>query len=347
MPEQALPNPRRRWLRMNVQRFIVIVLVTGGALGWLARSARIQREAVETIQNAGGYVTYDWQYKNGESFERAGPPWPSWLVSLVGVDYFANITGVQLESGQSDRILDTVKHFRQLEGFYLEGARITDHGLAALEGKRRLVRLDLSDTRVGDQGLTHVEGLSSLEILHLNGTDVFDEGLARLRGLIRLTTLGLRGTKVTDAGLAHLKGLSRLESLDLDGTKITDDGLARLAGLTKLTTLSLSETLVSDVGLAYLEGLSSLAWLSLDGTQITDSGLASIKRLTNLETLQLRSPKVTPAGVKALQAALPKLKINPVYWMTSSPSGPKQVSPSSSQRELLLTVSVALGWSTG
>ncbi len=247
----------------------------------------------------------------------------------MGVDYFANITGVQLESGQSDRILETVKHFSQLEGLYLEGARITDQGLAVLEGKRRPVRLDLSDTRVGDQGLAHVEGLRSLEILYLNGTGVSGDGLARLRGLISLTTLGLRGTMVTDAGLAHLKGLSRLESLDLDGTKITDDGLPRLVGLTKLTTLSLSETLVSDVGLTYLEGLTSLTWLNLDGTQITDSGLASVKRLTNLETLEIRSLKVTPAGVKALQLALPKLKINPVYWMTSTPSAPIQVLPSS------------------
>ncbi len=73
MPDQGLPESQRRWLSMNVRRFIVIVLVTGGGLGWLARSARIQREAVKTIQNAGGYVTYDWQFKNGESFRKRRP----------------------------------------------------------------------------------------------------------------------------------------------------------------------------------------------------------------------------------------------------------------------------------
>lgn len=317
MQYQAPVVLRRRWLRMSVRRLVVIVMMTGGALGWLARSARIQREAVEAIQRAGGYVTYDWEYKNGESFERSGPRWPKWLVTLLGVAYFGNVTVVQLQSAHSDQELHMVKHFSQLESLILEGAKITDQGLTVLEGKQCLVRLDLSDTRVGDQGLAHVRGLSRLEVVHLDGTDITDEGLARMKGMTGLKTLGLRGTKVTDGGLAHLKGLSNLTSLDLDGTKITDGGLARIAGLTKLKTLSLSATLISDEGLAYLEGLSDLTCLSLDGTQISDSGLAHLKLLTNLEELRLWSPKITPTGVSALQAALPKLKINPVYWMTA------------------------------
>ena len=54
-------------------------MLAGGGLGWWARSARIQREAVETIQKAGGYVTYDFAYKNGETLENSGPLWPEWL----------------------------------------------------------------------------------------------------------------------------------------------------------------------------------------------------------------------------------------------------------------------------
>ena len=41
---------------------IVLVLVTGGWLGWLIRSTTIQRAAVAAIERGGGYVAYDWEY---------------------------------------------------------------------------------------------------------------------------------------------------------------------------------------------------------------------------------------------------------------------------------------------
>jgi hypothetical protein len=47
----------RRFLRFSVQGMIVVLLLVGGWLGWLVRSARIQREAVAAITTAGGYAT--------------------------------------------------------------------------------------------------------------------------------------------------------------------------------------------------------------------------------------------------------------------------------------------------
>ncbi len=52
-------RPRRRFLRFSVRGLIVLVLVIGAWLGWMVRSARIQREAVAAIENAGGEVLYD------------------------------------------------------------------------------------------------------------------------------------------------------------------------------------------------------------------------------------------------------------------------------------------------
>ena len=56
MTDQAKPvsRPWRRFLRFSVRGMIVVVLVIGGWLGWLVRSARIQREAVAAIEEAGG-----------------------------------------------------------------------------------------------------------------------------------------------------------------------------------------------------------------------------------------------------------------------------------------------------
>jgi hypothetical protein len=60
-------RPWRRYLRFSVRGLIVLVLVIGAGLGWIVRSARMQREAVAAIKNAGGSVSYDWRWSNGNS----------------------------------------------------------------------------------------------------------------------------------------------------------------------------------------------------------------------------------------------------------------------------------------
>ena len=86
-------RPWRRYLRFSVRGLIVLVLVIGGWLGWIVRSARIQRDAVAAIQNAGGVVMYDWEWKNEEGFPGSNLRHRgSWISS--DVDYFGHTTGV-------------------------------------------------------------------------------------------------------------------------------------------------------------------------------------------------------------------------------------------------------------
>jgi len=57
MPAGPVSRPWRRFLRLHVRGLIVLVLLIGLGLGWIARDARnvrIQREAVTAIKNAGG-----------------------------------------------------------------------------------------------------------------------------------------------------------------------------------------------------------------------------------------------------------------------------------------------------
>ena len=58
-------RPWRRFLRVSVRGLIVLVLVTCAWLGWIVRSARIQREAVAAITETGGEVNYNWEWKDG------------------------------------------------------------------------------------------------------------------------------------------------------------------------------------------------------------------------------------------------------------------------------------------
>ena len=191
MPDQVKPvaRPWQRFLRFSVRGLIVMVLVIGVWLGWLAHSARIRREAVAAILKAGGSVAYDWEYVDG-NVTRGRKPWaPEWLVDLIGVDYFGHVTVALI--GTRSTVTEAVM---------LEVGRMT-----------QLQDLILSNTSVGDTGLVHLSRLRKLTSLHLSGTQITNAGLASISGLTSLSALGLSRTQVTDAGLEHLTELTKLE----------------------------------------------------------------------------------------------------------------------------------------
>ena len=119
---------------------------------------------------------------------------------------------------------------------------------------------------------------------------------------------------IGDSHLVHLKPVAQqIAWLNLAGTQITNDGLAALEDLPHLRMLHLEKTAVSDAGLAHLKKCRDLTYLNLYDTKITDAGLAHLKGLTKLEKLYLWQTQVTPDGVKALQAALPGVRIDTGY----------------------------------
>jgi len=319
MPTEPVSRPWCRYLRLSVRGLIVLVLVVGLALGWIVRSARIQREAVAAIENAGGNVSYDWEWSNGKNI-MGGKPWaPRWLVDLIGVDYVGHVAFVRLTpNGADDAVMVHVGRLKGLQLFTYDQSgfdcvfsspTLSDAGLSHLTELTNLSVLWLSDTQATDAGLVHLAGMTQLSYLHLSGARITGAGLAHLKGLTKLTYLCVSKTQLTDGGLAHLKGLQNLSGLDLEGTQVTDLGLMNLKNLTNLSTLILDGTRVSDSGLAQLKGLTKITSLSLSSTPVTDAGLAHLTGLTNLSVLWLNDTQVTDAGTRTLKQALPSVMI--------------------------------------
>ncbi len=205
MEDQPKPVSRRWWarLRFSIRGQIVGILILGGCLGWLARGARTQREAVAAIEKAGGWVRYNWQQEGRNSLTR--PPWVTErMVDWLGVNYFGHVTYVGLGPGGSDAEMTKIGHLSGLE------------------------QLDLGGSPVTDAGLSCVSNLSNLRGLALDGAAITDAGLMQLRRLHRLRFLVLRNNAVTNVGLKHLKGLSHLELLDLNGTQTSQAGRQEL-----------------------------------------------------------------------------------------------------------------------
>ena len=181
------PRPRWRFARLSLRGMIVLVLVLGGSLGWLARQSKPQRDAVAAIKSAGGMALYDRKYGNWNN-PSSRSAWVEWLVDQVGVDYFENIVHVELTKNGSDASLGQVGNLNRLAFLWLDQSPVTDEGLA------------------------HLAGLTELQVLSLENTKLTDLGLAELKHLNRLETLRLGGTRVTDAGMVHVQQLDQLVS---------------------------------------------------------------------------------------------------------------------------------------
>jgi len=88
----------------------------------------------------------------------------------------------------------------------LGSASITEENLAAeLPKMKNLIKLDLSQTQVGDAVLDAVAQLEGLEWLNLYGTHVTDAGLMKLKGLVNLQKIYLWQSKATAEGAKALK----------------------------------------------------------------------------------------------------------------------------------------------
>jgi Leucine rich repeat/Leucine Rich repeat len=300
----------RRWLRFSVRALLIAVLVIGCAMGWLARTARIQREAVAAIQKGGGVPRYNWEFANGSPVPNPKPWYPDWLGKTLGTDYLYHVTGVYLPMG-TEVELAWVGELGRLESALIGGRGLTEAGAAHLAGLACLRRLHLPSSRLGDRGYAFLESLTQLEGLNLGRANITDGSLAHFARLKRLRTLDLSHTRIRGPGMTHLKGLKSLVNLQLEGSLLDDSGLEGIGAMTQLQHLDLAATQITDAGLEHLTGLRNLVALRLASTRISGSGLVHLKSLTSLKSLGLGSTSIKKKDTELtqLKAALPGLKI--------------------------------------
>ena len=130
--------------------------------------------------------------------------------NLLAVEFTSNASQI---TDQQVALLAAVG--TQVYDLNLANTKVTDSGLAALEGMKNLHRLHLEKTGVTDAGLSHLKMLTSLEYLNLYNTAVTDAGLSDLSGLKALKNIYLWQSKVTDTGADSLKKAIPAVAVDL------------------------------------------------------------------------------------------------------------------------------------
>ncbi len=158
------------------------------------------------------------------------------------------------------------------------------------------------------------------ETLSFRQSKLTDDDLLVVHGLSRLRVLELYGTDTTDRGVAALRDLPSLEGLGLSKTRITDDGLAGLDRFPKLRTLYLIDTAISDAGLAHLHQLKSLEVVDASGTRVTAEGIGRLRTALPRCDVKWTAPKTD-------RPASPLEESSNVAVVPPTPTGPVRREP--------------------
>ena len=219
--------PRWSWARFrprltfSLRTFLALVTIFCIGLAWRLHRAKEQRGAVAGIRSAGGWVYYDyhWHDTTTDKVDAAAQPWePKWLLDLVGVDFFHEVTLVnlvyddhgpkRLDNKQSPvNIAPHLAHFPQLRSLLVSGDYLDDEGMRVV-GRLRLLEsfYQWEGGKISDAGAEHLRGMPRLRYIHLGSSQVGDRGLAALATIPNLDGLSMQRNKITDAGLASLAG---------------------------------------------------------------------------------------------------------------------------------------------
>src|SRR5262249_22619536 len=199
----------------------------------------------------------------------------------------------------------------------LRGAWVSDVEMIDLARLPDLERLDLSHTRISDEGLLNLKPAPKIQELKLFYSEwITDQGLTAIRDWKHLKRLDLRGTRISDGTLEIAGKLKTLEALDIAHTEVTDVGLENLITLINLKELALGRGRLSNTGMVMLRMLPTLTLLDLSGARptppdnpggrggapgIPEETLKAIAEMSDLRVLQLGYSAINADGLRMLR----------------------------------------------
>jgi hypothetical protein len=265
---------------------------------------------LEVIKSAGGTVIFDYHELR----------WPKWLRDAMEEDYFRTVEQVSFGfPGRGDSFSDDdvviFNKLPHLKEVILWDTEATTECLSFIPYLSRLESISLckhSLPRVGGDGsgLAHLQNKRSLLKLQLVNVPRPKDGLLFLRGLKKLEYLNLFGMELKDDDLKEIGSLRSLQHLNLNRTPISNKGLSHLLGLTKLEKLHMSGDKIDADGFATLAKLKSLRILDVWGIAVDNSVADVLCRFSNLQELRLDENKVSGDQMKRIREALLNCKVS-------------------------------------
>lgn len=332
---------RRRWLSFSLRGMLVLITILCVFLGWIGpKWMEMKREeaAARKIQEAGGWVIYDYhkEHDSTTSDEQPVPHGHYVLRYLFGEHIFSRVVEIFFrDEGSPNRVAAEFTKLKQLNHLAFLGRDIlTDESIDHLIHVRNLATVRFFCASISPEQLKTLSQVETIEHLSLDGKTGTDFHLAQLPYFNNLKSLRLDSRFATDIGMQSIGNTESLEELELYGIpNVTDQGVSALTGLRhlkKVETLSefggsnrLTENCLPDfVKITSLENLylsfdssrvdfredqyqnfaslKNLKHLNLSSSNIRDAALCEIGRLDQLKSLDLSFTHITDEGLSYL-----------------------------------------------
>ncbi|MDQ6707410.1 MAG: hypothetical protein M3Z85_15710 [Acidobacteriota bacterium] len=307
-----------------------ILLLISAACAAPLFAAELKSDGGQWIQDLGGSVT-----RNPKGSITGASLRGTWVsdADLRRLSEFPALATLDLSLTHiTDQGMQEIKNLRGIEDLSLRFTEyVTDEGIAAIKDWKRLKRLNLHGTKVGDTGLEHIAGIAPLESLDVGSTLMTDVGLERLTTLPNLRRLAMGANELGDAGLQALRQMPNLTYLDLSGRQgtdknvwtiaMSDSGLEAVLSLKELRELrfgcssigvgiegakfaEVSLLSVTPKWLERMQSLTKLERLKLQGcNRIDDESVATLIAMPALREVDLRGTSVSEKGAAALKSA--------------------------------------------
>ena len=199
------------------------------------------------------------------------------LAELYKID-----AGLELPAG-------TIPNSQSLQKFL----KVDDAVLQSNPPTRPLTQLCLARCNVSAAGIKSLPVSSQLQWLDLSGLPIQSSDVTRLLPRPEsLQQLNLEATKVEDQLYEWLSRAKMLREVDLSWTQTGDKVIESLTNARQLSTL----------------------WVT--GSRVSDASVDTITKMRSLSNVDVQRTRVSESGLSRLQAARPKLIVNPIQLIS-------------------------------
>ncbi len=218
---------------------------------------------------------------------------------IGSLTHLKKLTAYGGAKGLNDETVGFLVGLQELESLSLDGAQLSDAGLAKLAELKRLKRVSFFHLSFRKEGFTG-EGFSAwtelpnLESLTVAGMSMGDDGFRAIATLTNLRQLRTWHTYRTEASNAEIAKLPRLTTLKL-GQRLPQRGNAPLS--------------LSDASLETLSSIKTLETLEIGEADFHLPALRQLAKLPRLKRLKIDRTYLSAADIEALKAALPRVQI--------------------------------------
>jgi len=279
---------RRQWPRPIVCAVVTLLLIAAVVTAMTVLRYRMLWQVDDAISDLGG----TWRFNSGL---------PKWLRRHVDRRWqmlFIKRSFVDLSLRATDEDLQILHRIPGLYTVDLSFTRITDEGLKHFASLPEIRFLRLHETSITQ--LENLGALPQLRELSISETQVDDEAAETLLRWPTLEYLAAAGTPLTDRALDTIVRLPKLNHLTLEGHRFSRAGLAKLAGMKNLRSLTLQETAVDNDTVRLFGGLPNLEYLNLNRSDVTATAFETAGAFPELQHLYLDGCPVTDTDLATM-----------------------------------------------